>query len=105
MASKYVIDRTIYFDRAIQEYLAQHPNCKQIVILGSGMDAHAYRMGLPDDILLFEIDYASALDYKSRVLKGISFSTLIHSLLTNYLFEDDQPSCQRIVIYLGWGWV
>ncbi len=96
--SKYVIDQTVYFDRAIQEYLVQHPNCKQIVILGSDMDARAYRMGLSNDILLFEIDYASAHDYKSGVLKGISFSTLIHSLLTNYLFEDDQPSCQGIVI-------
>jgi O-methyltransferase involved in polyketide biosynthesis len=72
---KYVIDRTVYFDIVIQEYLAQHPQCKQIVILGSGMDSRAYRMGLSGDMKIFEVDYAHVHDYKTAILKGISFST------------------------------
>ncbi|CAF1590968.1 unnamed protein product [Rotaria magnacalcarata] len=77
---KYVQDRTVYFDGAIQEYLVQHPECKQIVVLGSGMDTRAYRMGLSADMILFEIDYAHVHNYKTVILK------------------DDEPSCQRIVV-------
>jgi len=67
---KYVIDRTVYFDKAIENYLVQNPNCKQIVILGNGMDARAYRMNLPTDLTVFEIDYVVIQDYKTKVLKG-----------------------------------
>lgn len=67
---KYIIDRTVYFDKAIQDYLIEYPNCKQIVILGSGMDTRAYRMNLPTDITIFEIDYPVIHDYKTKVLKG-----------------------------------
>lgn len=71
----YVRDRTVYFDNTIQKYLVKHPNCKQIVLLGSGMDTRAYRMGLSADIVVFEIDYAHVHDYKTDVLKGISIFT------------------------------
>jgi len=34
------------------------------------MDARAYRMNLPTDLTVFEIDYVVIQDYKTKVLKG-----------------------------------
>lgn len=92
----YILDRTVHFDSAIQKYLVQHPNCQQIVLLGSGMDTRAYRLGLHTDMAVFEIDYPDTHDYKTNVLKVTSIFP--SSLSSNLSFADDAPSCRRIVV-------
>jgi methyltransferase (TIGR00027 family) len=42
---------------------------KQFVVLGAGLDARPYRFKLSTDISWFEIDFASVLEYKRRILK------------------------------------
>ncbi|MGW4248623.1 SAM-dependent methyltransferase, partial [Nocardia sp. NPDC004722] len=42
--------------------------CRQIVLLGAGLDTRAYRMNLPADITVFEIDLPELFDFKEPVL-------------------------------------
>lgn len=43
--------------------------CRQIVMLGAGLDTHAFRLGLPRSVHLFEIDLPELFVFKERVLE------------------------------------
>ncbi|MFC3960933.1 SAM-dependent methyltransferase [Nocardia jiangsuensis] len=53
---------------------------RQIVLLGAGLDTRAYRMGLPGDAVIFEIDLPETFAFKEPVL------------------GDAVPSCRREVV-------
>jgi methyltransferase (TIGR00027 family) len=60
--------RTRFFD----DYLlaAADRGIRQIVLLASGLDTRAYRLGWPAGTRLFEVDLPDVLDFKARVLAG-----------------------------------
>jgi methyltransferase (TIGR00027 family) len=58
--------RTRFFDE--QLIAAASAGLGQVVILASGMDARAYRLGWPESTRLFEIDQADVLAYKQTKL-------------------------------------
>ncbi|MFI1676294.1 SAM-dependent methyltransferase [Streptomyces sp. NPDC020607] len=45
---------------------------RQVVLLGAGLDTRAFRLDLPSDCVVHEIDRAGVLDFKQRVLTGLS---------------------------------
>lgn len=45
---------------------------RQVVLLGAGLDARAYRLGWPADCVIFEIDRQEVLAFKHQVLDGLS---------------------------------
>lgn len=55
---------------------------RQIVMLGAGLDSRAFRMDLPSDLVLFEIDLPDLFAFKEPVLAG----------------ADASPTCKRSVI-------
>ncbi len=58
--------RTRYFDDRLSTKLEQ--GCKQVVILGAGLDTRAQRMAFPG-VAYFEIDDASTLSFKRAKLE------------------------------------
>jgi methyltransferase (TIGR00027 family) len=56
--------------------------CRQIVMLGAGLDTHAFRLGLPASVHLFEIDLPELFAFKERVLQE----------------QGAVPSCRRSVV-------
>lgn len=62
-----MIIRTRYFDDFLQKAVHQN-GIRQVVILAAGLDTRAFRLEWPDDTHLFELDQASVLEYKDRVL-------------------------------------
>ncbi|GAB2547696.1 SAM-dependent methyltransferase [Nocardia heshunensis] len=56
--------------------------CRQVVLLGAGLDTRAYRMDLPEDITVFEIDLPELFDFKEPVLAATGAT----------------PTCQRRVV-------
>ena len=67
----YVEVRTRYFD----DWLKSIANkIKQIVILGAGLDTRAYRINLPANIHLYELDQAEVIEYKNTILHKYSSS-------------------------------
>lgn len=45
---------------------------RQVVLLGAGLDARAYRLAWPDGCVVFEVDRDSVLAFKHGVLGGLS---------------------------------
>lgn len=72
--------RTRFLDDVVLDACAN--GCRQIVTLGAGLDARAFRLDLPADGRLFELDLSEILAFKQSVLRG----------------EQHTPACERIVV-------
>ncbi|MFC4910560.1 SAM-dependent methyltransferase [Actinomadura gamaensis] len=67
-------------DDALRDAVAS--GCEQLVMLGAGLDTHAFRLGLPSAVHLFEVDLPEMFAFKERVLGGLGAV----------------PSCRRSVV-------
>ncbi len=67
--------RTRFFDDAIAQAIKD--GIKQFVVLGAGLDTRPYRLEFPGGALWVEVDFASVLEYKRRVLKDIKANVKI----------------------------
>ncbi|MEV6767952.1 SAM-dependent methyltransferase [Nocardia sp. NPDC051030] len=80
--------------------------CRQIVLLGAGLDTRAFRMDLPRDIRIFEIDLPELFAFKEPVLARAGADPTCHrrviaqdlredwgKTLVNNGFRPDQPTC------------
>lgn len=72
--------RTAFLDDYLERACA--PGCRQIVLLGAGLDSRAYRLAWPAEVELFEVDRSNVLSFKQRVLD------LAHAL----------PRCRRSAV-------
>lgn len=62
----YVALRTRVFDDAL--LAACRDGCRQVVLLGSGLDTRAYRLAWPSGTTLFELDLPEVIALKEQVL-------------------------------------
>jgi Leucine carboxyl methyltransferase len=60
--------RTRFFD----DLLTAATWAEQVVLLGAGMDTRAYRLNLPPDTVVFELDHPDIFMAKNTVLKDIN---------------------------------
>ncbi|MFI0986431.1 SAM-dependent methyltransferase [Streptomyces exfoliatus] len=60
--------------RVLDDFLLRsvRTDARQVVLLGAGLDARAFRLDWPSDLVVFEIDRASVLAFKQRVLTDLS---------------------------------
>jgi methyltransferase (TIGR00027 family) len=61
--------RTKYFDDYLLTAVAS--GVRQVVILASGLDARAYRLGWPADTVVYEIDQPQVIEFKTRTLADL----------------------------------
>eukprot|EP00966_Prymnesium_polylepis_P228316 5284102-Prymnesium_polylepis.1 len=72
MGSWIMVPRTRYGDDLLEQYYQK--GCRQLVLLGAGMDARAYRVtGLPE-LRVFEVDQQTTFDVKEPLLAGEQIS-------------------------------
>jgi methyltransferase (TIGR00027 family) len=76
----WVVVRTRFIDDVLLDSAAD--GCRQMVLLGAGLDTRAFRLDWPDGTRLFELDTAAVLDFKDRVLSE----------------QGAEPRCERIVV-------
>ncbi|PWI45124.1 SAM-dependent methyltransferase [Streptomyces sp. ICBB 8177] len=59
--------------RALDDFLlaTAHDGVQQVVLLGAGLDARAFRLDWPDGCAVFEIDTPEVLAFKHGVLDGL----------------------------------
>jgi methyltransferase (TIGR00027 family) len=62
----YWTERTVFYDQQILKAVAA--GCRQLVLLGAGLDSRAFRLGLPGSTTVFELDQAPVLHFKQAVL-------------------------------------
>ncbi|WP_063056557.1 SAM-dependent methyltransferase [Nocardia salmonicida] len=79
--------------------------CRQIVLLGAGLDTRAYRMGLPAEVTVYELDLPELFAFKEPVLRAADATPTAHrhvlpiDLRTDWAdplreqgFRPDQPT-------------
>jgi methyltransferase (TIGR00027 family) len=74
----YFSQRTPFYDQRILE--AVKDGCEQVVLLAAGLDSRAFRLGLAENVTVFELDQPAVLNFKEAVLSRHGAS----------------PTCQRI---------
>jgi methyltransferase (TIGR00027 family) len=62
----WVAVRTRFLDELVTQAVAD--GVGQVVIVGAGLDSRAYRLGLPRDVTVFEVDHAEVFSMKQRLL-------------------------------------
>ncbi|MGC9379418.1 SAM-dependent methyltransferase [Streptomyces sp. MH13] len=64
----WAVVRTRFYD----EYLvsAARSGCRQVVLLGAGLDTRAFRLDWPADVHVFEVEDPALLAFKEHVLDG-----------------------------------
>jgi methyltransferase (TIGR00027 family) len=72
--------RTWFFDGLLMKACAA--GCRQIALLGAGLDARAFRLAWPSGVRLFELDMADVLAFKERVVAK----------------EAATPRCERVPV-------
>ena len=84
----YVAVRTRFFDDCCKD--ASDAGCRQLVVLGAGLDARAFRLAWPSGIRLFELDKQDVLAFKEHVVAQTAA----------------RPQCERIPVAadLGGDW-
>ncbi|WP_433655949.1 SAM-dependent methyltransferase [Nocardia sp. CA-128927] len=50
---------------------AVEQGCRQVVVLGAGLDTRAFRLGLPPDIRFFELDLPELFAFKEPILTSV----------------------------------
>jgi len=75
-----VVVRTRFYDE--QLLAATAAGCRQVVLLGAGLDARAFRLPWPEPVHVFELDQPEVVEFKERVLQDV----------------DETPRCARTVV-------
>ncbi|GAA3169050.1 SAM-dependent methyltransferase [Nonomuraea salmonea] len=81
--------RTQFLDRALLD--AAERGCEQVVLLGSGMDARAFRLAWPPGTKVFELDFADVLAFKAAVLDGRGATAACHRVEVATDLRQDWP--------------
>lgn len=97
-AARLLIDviavRTKFFDDFFLE-ATQESGIRQAVILASGLDSRAYRLPWPTNTTVFEIDQATVIDFKSRVLSALGASPAAKRRSVGVDLREDWPAALR----------
>lgn len=84
----WVAVRTRFLDELVTNAVAD--GVGQVVIVGAGLDSRAYRLGLPRDVKVFEVDHAEVLSMKQRLVEDIELiSTCRRLVVVADLVDDD----------------
>jgi methyltransferase (TIGR00027 family) len=65
---------------------------RQVVVLGAGLDARAYRLPWPPDARVFEVDQPGVLDFKGKVLSGSNAHPRCDRTPVGVDLRDDWPA-------------
>jgi methyltransferase (TIGR00027 family) len=78
--TSWITVRTRFLDDLVLDACAG--SCRQVVILGAGLDSRAFRLTWPEGTRLWELDLADVIEFKDRVLDA----------------EGWRPGCTRITV-------
>lgn len=67
--ASWLVIRTRFIDDALLDTVRR--GCRQVVLLGAGLDTRALRLTWPAQTRIFEIDNGDVLDFKQAVLRDI----------------------------------
>src|SRR6478672_7761905 len=85
--------RTRYFDEFFTA--ATNSGVRQVVILAAGLDSRAYRLPWPHDTVIYEVDLASVLSFKTGVFSRLGVAPLASHRPVACDLRDDWATALR----------
>jgi methyltransferase (TIGR00027 family) len=85
--------RTRYFDRFFAD--AADAGIRQAVILAAGLDARAYRLDWPSDMVVYEIDQPQVVEFKRATLAEFGAAPTAELRAISIDLRDDWPAALR----------
>jgi methyltransferase (TIGR00027 family) len=85
----WIVARTVFLDELLAS--ACQDGCLQVVLLGAGFDARAYRLSWPPGLRCFELDTTDVLDHKARVLATQAAQSACERIPVACDLRDDWP--------------
>ncbi|MEE6165187.1 MULTISPECIES: class I SAM-dependent methyltransferase [unclassified Mycolicibacterium] len=85
--------RTRFFDDFFTS--ATEAGIRQAVILASGLDTRAYRLGWPAGTVVYEIDQPEVIEFKTRTLAGLGAEPAAERRALAIDLRDDWPAALR----------
>ena len=85
----WIVARTVFLDELLAS-ACQH-GCLQVVLLGAGFDARAYRLSWPPGVRCFELDTADVLGHKARVLAAQAARAACERIPVTCDLREDWP--------------
>ncbi|OLT16490.1 hypothetical protein BJF78_14595 [Pseudonocardia sp. CNS-139] len=73
------VARAPFYDEVVLRAIGR--GCRQVVLLGAGLDVRSHRLALPADTTVYEVDSADVLDFKESVLAGAGASARARRVL------------------------
>ena len=85
-----IAPRTRFYDDLVIEAVAE--GLGQVVLLAAGMDTRAFRLPLPAEVIVFELDQPELLEQKQAILEQQHAEPRCHRIVVPAdLAEDDWP--------------
>ncbi|WP_405056372.1 SAM-dependent methyltransferase [Kribbella sp. NBC_01505] len=110
----YFAGRTPFYDQYVEQAAAA--GCRQLVLLGAGLDTRAWRLPLPSGTTVYELDTQQVHDFKNDVLARSALTCPVErvpvavDLRVNWLeplraagFDEDRPTAwlaEGLLMYL-----
>jgi methyltransferase (TIGR00027 family) len=88
-----VVVRTRFYDE--QLLAATAAGCRQVVLLGAGLDARAFRLDWPDGVRMFELDQPEVVEFKDRVLRELGATPRCARTVVPVDLREDWPGALR----------
>lgn len=85
--------RTRYFDQFFAD--AAEAGIRQAVILAAGLDARAYRLDWPSDMVVYEIDQPQVVEFKRVTLADLGAAPTADLRAISIDLRDDWPAALR----------
>ena len=85
--------RTRFFDDFFIS--ATESGVRQAVVLASGLDTRAYRLGWPEGTVVYEIDQPQVIDFKTGTLAGLGATPTAGHRAVGIDLRDDWPTALR----------
>eukprot|EP01043_Picozoa_sp_COSAG02_P001789 COSAG02_NODE_39_length_48074_cov_106.508890_2_plen_470_part_00 len=106
-----MVARTQFIDEHLMEAVHTR-DVRQIVILAAGLDARAFRLSLPADATVYEVDVPRAHAYKTRIVQAQGWRSpclrrVVEADLADPSWSDElkaagfDPSCPSFIIIEG----
>ena len=89
----WVVGRTVFLDDLLAE--ASGRGCRQVVLLGAGFDARAFRLRWPPGTRCFEVDTPGVLGPKDEVLAEAHAAPACDRIVVPCDLRDDWPAALR----------
>lgn len=86
--------RTRFFDDFFTD-AGTGAGIRQVVILASGLDSRAYRLDWPAGTVVYEVDQAEVIDFKTRVLAEQGAAPTADRRTVSIDLRDDWPAALR----------